>query len=341
MPGDLVSPALRAPPEVLAEIFAHFISLGNGKFPRIHGSQTPLLLSVVCSYWRAVTLSTPRLWSTLHIFAGTKSPLHKSDRHWPHLLSLWLQRSANAPLAFKFETNRLDAQASALLDYLLAHRTRWEHACFSAPPGAFAAGGPLPLLKTLVLDPAPVYRGEIETFHIVDEGAAPQLTHVVLGERVTIESLGGVPWAQLTHLHGACVYPHELWNIFRLAPNLVSCSAAVVEFDGDEEPTSITMPHLRNLTLKTYPYAEEEWFKTILHLTLTLPVLQVLCIAYYPFEIMPTDLERLRHFLELSQCPITKLQLPSSDYLHRAAKYALPAFADAITFGPLEEWYEI
>nr|GAT51939.1 predicted protein [Mycena chlorophos] len=238
----------------------------------------------------------------------------------------------------------MDAQASALLDCLLAQRRRWEHACFSAPLqlGDFANGGPLPLLKTLVLDPAPVYRVKNETFRIIDEGAAPQLTHVVLRERVTIEALGGLPWAQLTHLHGACVYPHELWNIFRLAPNLVSCSVAVVEFDyWDEEPTSLTMPHLRNLTLKTHPFAEEQWLKTVLHLTLTLPVLQVLCIAYYPFEIMPSDLEHLRAFPELPQCPITKLQLPTSEYLHRAAKKALPAFADVITAGPLEEWYEI
>ncbi|KAJ6523481.1 hypothetical protein DFH09DRAFT_1047178, partial [Mycena vulgaris] len=68
----VISPIRRFPPELLAEIFDYCreASLICGSCTTLNPMEAPIVLSHVCSFWRAVSLSTPKLWDTVHIDNG-------------------------------------------------------------------------------------------------------------------------------------------------------------------------------------------------------------------------------------------------------------------------------
>ncbi|KIM76269.1 hypothetical protein PILCRDRAFT_77908 [Piloderma croceum F 1598] len=57
----LVALIRHLPPEVLSEIFLHYNNENN--ISDFQLNTVPLLLGGVCSRWRAIALSTPRLWT--------------------------------------------------------------------------------------------------------------------------------------------------------------------------------------------------------------------------------------------------------------------------------------
>jgi len=61
----ILSPARRLPRDVLHEIFLH--CLPTKRNPTAEYSESPLLLTRICSSWRAIALSSPRMWSKVHI----------------------------------------------------------------------------------------------------------------------------------------------------------------------------------------------------------------------------------------------------------------------------------
>ncbi|KAJ7080523.1 hypothetical protein C8R44DRAFT_653546, partial [Mycena epipterygia] len=61
----LISPARRAPEDVLQEIF--FACLPTAHNAVIDPGEAPLLLGRICRYWRAIAYTNPRLWNSLHI----------------------------------------------------------------------------------------------------------------------------------------------------------------------------------------------------------------------------------------------------------------------------------
>ena len=68
----ILSPARRLPPDVLREIFFH--CLPTHRNPFMKSSESPLLLTQICSSWRAIALSSPRIWSKVYIpFPGDPS----------------------------------------------------------------------------------------------------------------------------------------------------------------------------------------------------------------------------------------------------------------------------
>ncbi|KIM41518.1 hypothetical protein M413DRAFT_42372, partial [Hebeloma cylindrosporum] len=61
----ILSPVRGLPPDVLQEIFFHCLPTHHN--PIIKSSEPPLLLTRICSSWRAIALSSPRIWSKIHI----------------------------------------------------------------------------------------------------------------------------------------------------------------------------------------------------------------------------------------------------------------------------------
>ncbi|KAF8171988.1 hypothetical protein K438DRAFT_1981801 [Mycena galopus ATCC 62051] len=106
-----------------------------GAYPQIlnavmSAQEAPLLLCRICSPWRTIALSTPRLWASLHI------PLDYILRHEPRKPAVieWLQRSAACPisltLVFENQWNDPLPGGSALLKALINFAARWRHAEF-------------------------------------------------------------------------------------------------------------------------------------------------------------------------------------------------------------------
>ncbi|KIM36882.1 hypothetical protein M413DRAFT_77600, partial [Hebeloma cylindrosporum] len=61
----ILSPVRRLPVDVLHEIF--FRCLPTHRNPTMQLSEAPVLLTRICSSWRAIALSSPRIWSKIHI----------------------------------------------------------------------------------------------------------------------------------------------------------------------------------------------------------------------------------------------------------------------------------
>ncbi|KAJ7137954.1 hypothetical protein C8R44DRAFT_607011, partial [Mycena epipterygia] len=64
--NDILSPLRRMPPEVLGEIFSWTLpSINALRFGGFGVTDSPWVLTHISSRWRAVSLSTPSLWSLL------------------------------------------------------------------------------------------------------------------------------------------------------------------------------------------------------------------------------------------------------------------------------------
>jgi hypothetical protein len=62
--NTILSPARRLLPDILQEIFYHCI---GRTYPILSATEAPMILTRVCSLWRSVALSSPRIWTRLHI----------------------------------------------------------------------------------------------------------------------------------------------------------------------------------------------------------------------------------------------------------------------------------
>lgn len=88
---SLLSPIRILPLELLGEIFMYCCDATDA----LSLSEAPLLLSHVCSFWRAITIQKHEMWSSLKL-----GPEHFVTRSYGlfHLAKLWLERSGNCPL---------------------------------------------------------------------------------------------------------------------------------------------------------------------------------------------------------------------------------------------------
>ena len=113
------SPAI--PPEVLAQIFFHCIP--SQRFPIPSHNEAPLLFTRISSYWRALAINTPDLWSAFHI--NYKDPAEDIPA-----TNLWLARSTNRPLSLSLAIDFGEQSQQAILDALCRHSHRWKHVRF-------------------------------------------------------------------------------------------------------------------------------------------------------------------------------------------------------------------
>ncbi|KAK7438026.1 hypothetical protein VKT23_018194 [Stygiomarasmius scandens] len=97
----LLSPSLRIPSEILSEIFVR--CLPEDRNPVCSASQAPLLLGLICRSWREVCLSTPRLWTSIHVVLPTSGEITRMCRTVDEKrlgVEAWLDRSGSLPLSF-------------------------------------------------------------------------------------------------------------------------------------------------------------------------------------------------------------------------------------------------
>ena len=160
----ILSPARRLLPDILQEIFYHCI---DQTYPILSATGAPMLLTRVCSLWRSVALSYPRIWTRLHIPLPGDPTMYSrrggfgmnDDRAvevrrqiFSKMMQLrcravkdWLDRSGSLPLSlsisfpfgYELPTDSSDEEDDEVVDPLFLtirpFASRWKHLDLSMP----------------------------------------------------------------------------------------------------------------------------------------------------------------------------------------------------------------
>ncbi|KAJ7218881.1 hypothetical protein B0H12DRAFT_1241541 [Mycena haematopus] len=197
----VLDPIARLPLEICSDIFVQ--SLSESSFGRLGPSHLPTLLLNICHAWSAIAISTPDLWSAIHIEFSC-------NKHLQQLLPIWLQRARNRPLSVFFGGNltRWDYDVSAVI---------WRH------------GAQLKRLE-VVDDDSDEY-GEEENGAF--GGMTPEMFDHLMGlsdERESYLSRGlplpehlSFPQHLTVRSSERGYFADEILKLLRLAPNLVGC----------------------------------------------------------------------------------------------------------------------
>ncbi|TDL26484.1 hypothetical protein BD410DRAFT_783530 [Rickenella mellea] len=112
------SPNRRIPPEVLSEIFS--LCLPTNGLPRPNPFEAPLLLCQICSSFRTVALSSPKLWASISIIRN------RARDEDALMLDMWIERSGPYTLSFALTYRESGGNIDKLIKQLAPHSSRWK-----------------------------------------------------------------------------------------------------------------------------------------------------------------------------------------------------------------------
>ncbi|KAF5327888.1 hypothetical protein D9619_004850 [Psilocybe cf. subviscida] len=186
------------PPEILAQIFTYCIP--QERFPHISNTAAPVLLTHVSPYWRALALSLPELWSSVHI------AYRNVVEDIPAIESL-LARSGDRPLALSIAIDFAEQPQEEILAVLQGHSKRWKNVRFDfghllCPPvySLDQALGNVPQLETFEF-----HAKDISDVNITPVTqllrSAPRLRELSwFDDLADVDTLLQLPLSRLTHL---------------------------------------------------------------------------------------------------------------------------------------------
>ncbi|KAJ7756312.1 hypothetical protein B0H16DRAFT_1886058 [Mycena metata] len=310
------------PPELLAEIFLHFLPIYPAS-PPCAGPLSPLLLCRICRRWRIVALSTPTLWRAISMDFFSKT--HDLPIQELELLENWVSRSGKCPLSVSVRIgNLLDPLLmDRLLHAVMAHCRRWEHVTLLIPTSHLhLIQGEMPQLRYLNFGPTNFSRTH-NPLMLFDR--APQLRTLALAPNFLTSALH-LPWAQITHLESASLYEYECLEILSEATRLICFSVTVCDNPSNVpvvEAAIPVRPHLCDLALRVDD-PDYYWRWKILD-RLTLPALRTLQISE-PF----ITLGSLNAFISRSQCTLRELRVTHATFPESVFRNVLPTFGAII-----------
>ncbi|KAJ7875682.1 hypothetical protein B0H13DRAFT_2668812 [Mycena leptocephala] len=172
----LVSPVRRLPLDIIQEIFVACLPTHHNCV--MSASEPPILLGRICSFWRTISLSTPRLWSSLHVVEPTRPPPDSNTaalferKHTQRLETMkdWLGRSGTCPLSISLEgalylgIGALQSHGPCLfLQALIPLASRWQTIDFTAQAPRLTEAllhlteSDVPILQDLVIYERPAH----------------------------------------------------------------------------------------------------------------------------------------------------------------------------------------
>jgi len=158
--NTILSPARRLLPDILREVFHHCI---GETYPILSAKEAPMVLTRVCSQWRSVALSSPRIWTRLHIplpgdprmftnyAMNDRQAVELCRQEFSKMMQIrcqavkdWLDRSGSCPLSLSIAypldyisgmdtDNDEDDVAGPLFQIIHPFAPRWEHLRLSMP----------------------------------------------------------------------------------------------------------------------------------------------------------------------------------------------------------------
>jgi hypothetical protein len=235
----LLSPIRRTPPELLAEIFV--LCLPNDEFVGVDVSAAPLLLVQICSHWRKIALSTPRLWNSISVDIECDEirayTLDCRPFGRKHPIEAWLSRSGNLPLSIKiyidYDLQPISADFFAdfvFVDIFIPFSSRWSnlHLDLRQPPiERLVCNSSIstPNLETLTLD----IQDDINRLALTQTAARLQKITVLGG--FLAPSYLKLPWSQLTEFRSLSELEDDLeecLDFLQLCPNLTRLSLETI-----------------------------------------------------------------------------------------------------------------
>ncbi|KAJ7615855.1 hypothetical protein FB45DRAFT_801477 [Roridomyces roridus] len=264
----LVSPVRRLPEDLVREIFV--ACLHPKENATLRASDAPMLLCHITRYWRNVALSTPPLWTSLHIF--NPSPRNESMmvQRINDAADAWLSRSGSLPLSISLvqgiplfsptDNDLIDSHRSActrLLETLVKFAPRWGSVrlsiagTFDLTPLTRVAADDVQMLRSAAID-----RWDAGMLFLGARGlTALSLRTEELPAAASIhwESLSHLTLAMSNHGHDETPGTHDVLPILRQCPHLETLN---VDFDfGMDSQQSLEpqlpcdLPHLRRLSV--------------------------------------------------------------------------------------------
>ncbi|KAJ7719949.1 hypothetical protein B0H16DRAFT_1605567 [Mycena metata] len=269
----IISP-IHLPVELLLEIFA-FAICEKLQYGCSKHFQNAYRVSHVCSHWRQLSFSTPRLW-TGPINVDVEATCKAGDADG---FRSWLARSApmSVPIILTGKLQRAETISShPVLEEILAITPRWRSLWLSQPAPAwfFARLGERSLESLEEANLGPEDDGTI-AFASLDAAPLLRKLHVVPHPRLR------APWAQITHvtLMGGRG-PDICLDIIAQCANLAMVSVDTCSWNLlPPFRKRIPLPHLRNLELEFYNLWNETHFMPFLD-SLTAPALTSLVLYF-------------------------------------------------------------
>ncbi|KAF7376850.1 hypothetical protein MSAN_00102500 [Mycena sanguinolenta] len=149
----LLSPVRRLPLDIIQELFV--ACLPTHRNCVMSASEAPLLLGRICSSWRAILLSTPQLWSSMHVVEPLRSPddptsssLEAKVARRLEITHTWLGRSGQCPLSISLQSasaphspSGSPAPLAPSIQFVETHLIRAALAAHSVHSSPFLIGG--------------------------------------------------------------------------------------------------------------------------------------------------------------------------------------------------------
>ncbi|KAJ7221294.1 hypothetical protein GGX14DRAFT_669313 [Mycena pura] len=159
----LLSPMRRLPRDIIQEIF--IACMPTDRNCVMSATEAPVLLGRICSGWRAISFSTPRLWANIHIVEpmspsnGMLDLVNAKLKQRLEASEAWLRRSGQCGLSITVFCNTSTPQHSPIIQAILPLAPRWEHISLTASEIVLAnlptfSDGDMPMLKSLCINEA-------------------------------------------------------------------------------------------------------------------------------------------------------------------------------------------
>ncbi|KAF7359267.1 hypothetical protein MSAN_01269000 [Mycena sanguinolenta] len=280
----IIAPIRRVPPEIMAEIFLQLTAtearatIDSGLYesypyddfdvdnllgqndkvrPVIHTA--PLIFGEISRHWRAIALSTPRLWNS--IFLNCKDDKVRDNIA---LCDTWLKRSGSLPLSIRFRrpyhstggpAPRAFHEWQDLIMTILPYARRWRLLDLDDVPLASSdvfcgLSDSLPVLEALSIDCGSAVKLSSGLCARLRSAPKLRLFHFTsIG--TSVNEWQTLPWSQLTHIDVGGCSAYDCLYILSVAATAVACRFSIERDSTSEHPP---VSHSALQTLKIYGY---------------------------------------------------------------------------------------
>ncbi|KAJ7087416.1 hypothetical protein C8R43DRAFT_1051151 [Mycena crocata] len=316
----VVYPVLTLPAEITSQVFLHCLPPNSHDYPNLNEdddpklgpdpSYAPLLLLHVCRAWKAIAISTPRLWCDFHVDLDLLPEDFWDTGALFTFINTWFRRAGSCPLTFSVCGGDSDPHPppvfDSVCDVLRSYNHRFRCLALQSEGGRFLNITTFPLLEKLrvgVPGLADVDEGDIVQYDLTAIAqSATHLRDLTLVQYVS-PSVCVFPWEQLTAFTCESLTADELLQLLLKATSLTECVCAC-DFDEDDGviTTDQIIQHQNLQTLRLSPSTDVLQF-------LQLPALQNLDVS----EAVDIDDDYFVPFLSRSAASLRRFSCGGAD----------------------------